>query len=257
MSVEVTIPQLPDRLDLWQQTLNWQPTAQQQQQFQQLYGSILTGNRQLNLTRLTEPIDFWEKHLWDSLRGIAPLLPTRDDTALKVIDIGTGAGFPGLPIAIVCPQWRMTLLDSTRKKVAFLDGLQQELGLRQVRPRCDRVEALGRSQRNTYDLALLRAVASAVACAEYALPLLKVGGEAILYRGQWTDAEATALATALPLLGGQLESIDAFETPISHSVRHCLHLRKIAPTPASFPRAIGLAVQKPLAIEPRSEAVEE
>jgi 16S rRNA (guanine527-N7)-methyltransferase len=188
MSVEAPIPQLPDRLDLWQQTLNWQPTAHQQQQFQQLYGCILIGNRQLNLTRLTEPIDFWEKHLWDSLRGIVPLLPTRDDTALKVIDIGTGAGFPGLPIAIVCSQWRVTLLDSTHKKVAFLDSLRQELRLRQVRTRCDRVETLGRSQRDTYDLALLRAVASAVACAEYALPLLKVGGEAILYRGQWTAA---------------------------------------------------------------------
>jgi len=256
MSVEAPIPQLPDRLDLWQQTLNWQPTAHQQQQFQQLYGCILIGNRQLNLTRLTEPIDFWEKHLWDSLRGIVPLLPTRDDTALKVIDIGTGAGFPGLPIAIVCSQWRVTLLDSTHKKVAFLDSLRQELRLRQVRTCCDRVETLGRSQRDTYDLALLRAVASAVACAEYALPLLKVGGEAILYRGQWTAAEATALAAALPLLGGQLESIDAFETPISLSVRHCLHLRKIAPTPAIFPRAIGLAVQKPLAIEPSSAAVE-
>ncbi|MBD2088750.1 16S rRNA (guanine(527)-N(7))-methyltransferase RsmG [Microcoleus sp. FACHB-1515] len=238
------VESLPDLLDVWQESINWQPDAAMLQQFQQLYAEILAGNRQLNLTRVTEPIDFWEKHLWDSLRGIAPF---RNQNDLQVIDIGTGAGFPGLPIAIACPSWQVTLLDSTRKKVTFLETLARSLNLPQVKTRCDRVETVGRLWRDRFDLATIRAVAAAVACAEYALPLLKVGGTAILYRGQWTAEEADAIEKALPLLGGKLESIEMFETPLTYSIRHCLYLRKVAPTPKDFPRAIGLAVQKPLA----------
>lgn len=235
--------QLPDLLDAWQ-SIDWQPDAHTLNLFQQLYTEVLAGNRQLNLTRVTEPTDFWEKHLWDSLRGVVPF---RDQTDLQIIDIGSGAGFPGLPIAIAHPTWQVTLLDSTRKKVAFLETLARSLNLPQVQTRCDRVETVGRLWRDRFDLATVRAVAAAVACAEYALPLLKVGGTAILYRGQWTLEEAEAIETALPLLGGELESIEMFETPITYSIRHCLYLRKVAPTPNDFPRAIGLAVQKPLA----------
>jgi hypothetical protein len=96
---------LPALLDLWQETLHWQPSSLQQSQFQSLYQQILQGNRQFNLTRITEPEEFWEKHLWDSLRGIASLPLTPEPDALKVLDIGTGAGFPGLPIAIAQPSW--------------------------------------------------------------------------------------------------------------------------------------------------------
>lgn len=236
--------QLPDLLDVWQDSIDWQPDSATLSQFQQLYAEVLVGNRQLNLTRVTEPIDFWEKHLWDSLRGIVPF---RHQTDLQAIDIGSGAGFPGLPIAIACPTWQVTLLDSTGKKITFLETLARSLNLLQVETRCDRVETVGRLWRDRFDLATIRAVAAAVVCAEYALPLLKVGGTAILYRGQWTAAEADAIETALPLLGGELESIEMFETPITYSIRHCLYLKKVAPTPNSFPRAIGLAVQKPLA----------
>ena len=120
---------LPQMNELWQKTLNWQPDESQQQQFQRLYELIVEGNRSLNLTRITEPIEFWEKHLWDSLRGIVRLLPANNsagenpklpaESVQKVIDIGTGAGFPGLPIAIALPQLSVTLLDSTRKKLFF------------------------------------------------------------------------------------------------------------------------------------------
>ena len=120
---------LPQMNELWQKTLNWQPDESQQQQFQRLYELIVEGNRSLNLTRITEPKEFWEKHLWDSLRGIVRLLPANNsagenpklpaESVQKVIDIGTGAGFPGLPIAIALPQLSVTLLDSTRKKLFF------------------------------------------------------------------------------------------------------------------------------------------
>jgi 16S rRNA (guanine527-N7)-methyltransferase len=228
---------LPLMVDIWQQTLNWQPDEKQQQQFQQLYSSIVAGNRQLNLTRITEPKDFWEKHLWDSLRGIAPFLgnplPITNDqlpiTNPQVIDIGTGAGFPGVPCAIAHPHWQVTLLDSTRKKIAFLDTLLAQIGLPNAKTLLGRSEQINQKSqhRKTYDLALIRAVGAASLCAEYALPFLKVGGLAILYRGHWTDEEAADLQPVIQRLSSKLESIEPFTTPLSQSVRHCLYLRKL------------------------------
>ncbi|OUL27202.1 16S rRNA (guanine(527)-N(7))-methyltransferase RsmG [Nostoc sp. RF31YmG] len=241
---------LPEMAEIWQETLNWQPTAQQQLQFQQLYELILEGNRQLNLTRITEPQEFWEKHLWDSLRGIAPqqqFISSLQEGA-SVIDIGTGAGFPGIPVAIAVPNCTITLLDSTRKKITFLEKILTELALDNTKTLVGRVEEIAQQHhhRQSYDVTLIRAVGTASACAEYALPLLKQGGLAVIYRGNWTQEEATALDNAVNQLGGVIEAIAQFTTPLSKSVRHCLYLRKIATTPANFPRAVGVPTQKPL-----------
>jgi 16S rRNA (guanine527-N7)-methyltransferase len=253
--------ELPMLLETWQTTLGWVPSDRQQQQFQQLYQAILTANRHLNLTRITEPNEFWEKHLWDSLRGILPWLgtgpmgiaePIVPHAGLRLLDIGTGAGFPGIPIAIACPHWHMTLLDSTRKKIHFVQTTLTDLGLPQVNTLVERVETLGQfgtgSQRETYDIVTIRAVAAAAVCAEYALPLVKVGGVAILYRGQWSPEEADGLATAAAQLGGCVEATEVFTTPLSDSSRVCLYLRKIEPTPVEFPRPIGIPTQSPLSV---------
>lgn len=268
---------LPDMELVWQQTLDWQPNDQQQLQFQRLYQLILEGNRQLNLTRITEPTEFWEKHLWDSLRGVAPLLKSegkrqraevgsvRDGeigsigaippsphpphpSSLKAIDVGTGAGFPGLAIAIARPGWTVTLLDATRKKITFLETLLTDLSLQNTTTLIDRAERVGQDPcyRETYDIALVRAVGAASVCAEYALPLLKVEGLAVLYRGQWTDKDTLALQLVAEKLGGTIESIEKFTTPISQSTRHCLYLRKVVSTPIEFPRLVGLPTQQPL-----------
>jgi len=246
------LPSLPEMADIWQQTLNWQPLVQQQAQFQHFYELILEGNSQLNLTRITEPLEFWEKHLWDSLRGIAPLW--RDGgvgeelSSPTFIDIGTGAGFPGIPIAITVPNCYVTLLDATRKKMTFLEKIRAALDLTNVKTLTGRSEEIGQQlqHRQTYDFALVRAVGTASVCAEYALPLLKQGGLAVIYRGNWTEDETTSVENAVNQLGGVIESIEKFTTPLSHSIRHCLYLRKIATTPAQFPRAIGMPTQKPL-----------
>ncbi|MBD3885448.1 16S rRNA (guanine(527)-N(7))-methyltransferase RsmG [Phormidium tenue FACHB-886] len=259
---------LPQPLDCWQQTLHWQPSPVQQQQFQRLYTQVLQGNRQLNLTRITQPEEFWEKHLWDSLSGIKPWLGEGNEQEVesasasasammpahsvpsdcKAIDIGTGAGFPGIPIAIVQPAWTVTLLDSTRKKMAFVEGLLAELGLQNCRTVSDRVEQVAHQpqHRQAYDLVTLRAVASAAACAEYALPLLKVGGIAVLYRGQWAEEEAIGLQAALALLGGRVLAVEAFRTPLSSGERHCLYIQKEKLTAPEFPRAIGVVTRVPL-----------
>lgn len=238
---------LPTMLELWQQTLNWQPTTLQQCQFQQLYELILAGNRQLNLTRIAEPLEFWEKHLWDSLRGIGLLLQS-PETKQQAIDIGTGAGFPGIPVAIALSHSSMTLLDSTRKKMAFLQTLIAQIGIQNAITVTNRAEVLGQQfqHRQSYDIALVRAVGPVSVCAEYALPFLKIGGLAVLYRGHWTGSEAETLKSAVEQLGGIVESIEEFTTPISHSMRHCLYLRKVTDTPDVFPRPVGVPAHQPL-----------
>jgi 16S rRNA (guanine527-N7)-methyltransferase len=241
---------LPEMAEIWQQTLNWQPTAQQQMQFHRLYELILEGNRQLNLTRITDPQEFWEKHLWDSLRGIAPqgqFIPSLPE-GVSVIDIGTGAGFPGIPVAITAPNCTITLMDSTRKKITFIETILTELALNNAKTLVARAEEIGQQpqHRQAYDIALIRAVSTASVCAEYTLPLLKRGGLAVIYRGNWTEDETIGLENAVNQLGGIIEAIEKFTTPLSDSIRHCLYLRKVANTPANFPRAVGIPTQKSL-----------
>lgn len=240
---EMTPAVLLEMTSMWRETLSWMPDAGQQMQFERLYQLIVEGNRQFNLTRITEPDDFWEKHLWDSLRGVMPVLGV--NSSFKVIDIGTGAGFPGVPVAIAKPDWHLTLLDSTRKKIAFLNTLLGELNLENAIALTGRAEEIGKQfqHRRAYDLALIRAVAPAPICAEYTLPLLKIDGKAVLYRGHWTDEEASALNVAAEKLGGEIESVEEFTTPVSQSVRHCVYLRKVTATPASSPRLAGVPTQ--------------
>lgn len=234
--------------EIWEKTLSWQPNNQQQQQFQELYQQILLGNRQLNLTRITSPTDFWEKHLWDSLTGMIRLAAIDPKKSLQVIDIGTGGGFPGLPMAIAFPQWTITLLDSTHKKIAFLDSLLTQLSTHNVKTLVGRAEAIGQTvnHRENYDLALIRAVGKASVCAEYAVPLVKNCGLVILYRGHWSQDDTSDLEVVAEQLGSKIEAIEALQTPISHSIRHCIYLRKYSSTPAKFPRLVGVPNQKPL-----------
>ena len=251
-------------VDIWEETLNWKPSAQQQIQFQRLYELIIEGNRQLNLTRITEPEDFWEKHLWDSLRGIKFLISQEIETKdgkeeidnkknkknnnNKIIDLGTGAGFPGIPAGIAVNNCTINLVDSTNKKINFIDSILPKLNLNNVRATTCRAEEIGRDSkhRETYDIAFIRAVASASACAEYALPLLKKGGLAVIYRGSWTEEENINMEKAVQKLGAIIESIEQFNTPLSKGDRHCLYLRKVNTTPPKFPRLVGVPARNPL-----------
>jgi 16S rRNA (guanine527-N7)-methyltransferase len=241
---------LPEMPEIWQQTLNCQPSQQEQKQFQRLYELILAGNQQLNLTRITETQEFWEKHIWDSLRGVAPqqkFIPALT-TGCKVIDIGTGAGFPGIPIAIIAPNSQVTLLDSTRKKITFIEKIISEIPVNNAKTLLARVEEIGQQpqHRQHYDLVLIRAVGTVSVCVEYTLPLVKKGGLAVIYRGNWTEEENNNLENATKQLGGKVELIEEFTTPLSNSMRHCLYLRKVEHTPIHFPRPVGIATQKPL-----------
>lgn len=251
MDIEpLSIANLPKMAEIWQKTLNWQPTNLQENQFQQLYQLIIAVNRQINLTRITEPEEFWEKHLWDSLRGIAPkqIFIPGIDKGKRIIDIGTGAGFPGLPIALIFPNSQVTLLDSTGKKINFIETVLSALALNNAKTLLGRAEEIGQQyeHRQNYDVAVIRAVGNVSVCAEYSLPLVRKGGLAIIYRGTWSEAENESLETAVEQLGGVVELIEEFATPLSNSMRHCLYLRKVTNTPISFPRGVGIPSQKPI-----------
>ena len=249
---------LPAMLDIWQKTLSWQPSDRQFQLFGQLYEAILEGNQKQNLTRITEPEEFWEKHIWDSLLGIAPFLiadfsamalPKKSLTTVSnVIDIGTGAGFPGLPIAIANPDWSITMVDSTQKKVAFVINTIAQLRLQKAIAIATRAEVLGRNQshREQYDLALIRAVAQPAVCAEYILPFVRVGGFGVLYRGHWQEDDTIALESALQQLGSEITAIEQTITPLSASIRNCIYLYKHSATLDRFPRQVGVPNQQPL-----------
>ena len=253
--------------NIWQKTLRWQPSDRKIEQFDRLYKVILEGNQKQNLTRIIDPQEFWEKHLWDSLVGIAPFFipdstiaelqaKTKLTSALKVIDIGTGAGFPGLPIAIATapaklsanPDWSITMVDSTRKKINFIIKAIAKLQLTNAEAIVSRAEALGRqpAYREQYDLALIRAVGQASVCAEYILPFVRVGGFAVLYRGHWRESDTIDLKSAVEQLGSEVTCIEQTVTPLSDSIRNCIYLYKHSPTPQKFPREVGIPNQQPL-----------
>lgn len=243
LEVSPSIPSLPPSLEIWQQTMNWQPTPSQFNQFQLLYGLILAGNCHMNLTRITEPTEFWEKHLWDSIRPLAfclsssrlsdfPLKPWPADQPLRGLDIGTGGGFPGLPVALglqpVYPQLQLTLLDSTQKKILFLEEAIATLNLPYVKAQVGRAEEIYHQPdyNQQYDFCLIRAVAKAEVCLQYAFPFLKSGGLAILYRGRWSHEEEKILKQTLRSFKGKLTGIDDFVTPLSQATRHCVYVHK-------------------------------
>jgi 16S rRNA (guanine527-N7)-methyltransferase len=235
--------------DLWQ-ALGWQPNALQLEQLQQLQVELRQWNSRLNLTRLVEGADFWIAQVFDSLWPLLPRLQGgQAEAPLRCIDVGTGGGFPGLAAAIALPQARLTLVDSVGRKTQAVQAMAQALGLGdRVELRCERAELTGRARscRGHYDLALARAVAAAPVVAEYLVPLLAEGGEALLYRGQWNEADQAALRQAAALLRARISRHDSCELPAGRGQRTVLGLRPTGTCPAAYPRAVGLPAKLPL-----------
>lgn len=221
---------IPNAAEIWQTTLAWQPNPQQQEKFALFYHAMLTANSQVNLTRITDAKDFWEKHLWDALSGIQPWLGDLSrDPGAKVVDIGSGAGVPGVPVAIARPDWQITLLEARRKKVSFLESLPALLGLDNLKAVWGRAEDY--QPQASFDLALMRAVGSIQQCLSFALPLVKPGGRVILYRGQLQESDQQDLEQELQHWQATLEQVQAWQTPLTASIRHCLLIRSHAPHP--------------------------
>lgn len=200
-------------------------------------------NKNINLTAITDPVDVAEKHFLDALTVAEDI---KDKTGCKMIDIGSGAGIPGLPIKIYRPDIDLVLLESVHKKVAFIDQVVQHLKLTDTRAVWDRAESYAKNHRECFDVAISRAVADMTVLVEYALPLVRVGGVFIAYKSVNYAQELTRAAYALKILGGRVADIKTLQLPISGETRVLIKVNKIAPTPSRYPRRVGLASKKPL-----------
>jgi 16S rRNA (guanine527-N7)-methyltransferase len=218
----------------------------QQQAFDQYQHQLIAWNEKINLTRIVEPEEIAVKHFLDSL-SIYPLL-SGFPPKFSLIDVGTGAGFPGLPLKIVLPDIHLALLESTRKKTTFLQHIVDTLNLANVSVVTARAEEAGKqpAHRQQYDVAVARAVAALPVLAEYTLPLVKVGGTVIVQKGQNPTEEVKSAANALGILGGKIDQVLPVDVPGLDAERHLIVIRKHKPTPKQYPRRPGLPAKKPI-----------
>ncbi|MBI5959205.1 MAG: 16S rRNA (guanine(527)-N(7))-methyltransferase RsmG [Chloroflexi bacterium] len=206
---------------------------------------LLAWNQDINLTAITDPQSIEMRHFLDSLSVImaGPLLPGQ-----RVIDVGTGAGFPGLPLRLIYPQIELTLLEATAKKTRFLDHMTTLLGLNNVRILTARAEEAGQidAHREKFDVVLARAVAQMPVLSEYLLPLCKVGGRCVALKGETAAAEVQRAENALRILGGRLEKIIPVELPQVAETHYLVIIQKTAATPPLYPRRAGMPTKRPL-----------
>ncbi len=218
----------------------------QHAQLERYLALLLTWNERINLTAITEPHEIYVKHFLDALTLI-PFIEARLSPQ-RLIDVGSGAGFPGVPIAIARPAWRVVLLEATRKKVRFLEALATELGLRNVEVHWGRAEdaAHDPAHRERYDVAVARALAPLPVLLELCLPFVRPGGYLLAPKGADPHPEVEAAARALKMLGGCLEEIAPVRVPLLDERRTLVIVRKEHPTPPSFPRPPGRPAKRPL-----------
>lgn len=210
------------------------------------YHALLTeANKSMNLTRVSDDID--EAIARNYLDSVTPLIYGMPEGAKTLADVGAGAGFPGIPLAIMLPEIRITLIDALDKRVKFLNDVIAKLGLNAVAVHA-RAEEAGKKPelRESFDVATSRAVAAMNILCEYSLPLVKVGGTMIAYKGPTWQEEAEQAANALEKLGGTVK--EARPAPIpGRDWNHVLvYIEKTAPTPAQYPRRSGMPEKKPL-----------
>ena len=203
---------------------------------------VLERNQVMNLTAITDDADFARLHLLDS----ASLTRVADFDGKRVVDVGTGAGFPGVPLRILREGVRMTLLDSTGKRVDFLKETCETLGLTGVDCVHARAEEFASAQRESHDLATSRAVANLSVLCELCLPLVKVGGQFLAMKSVDSDAELESAAHAVEALGGRLNRVEDYTVPTSDIRHRVIVIDKIKPTPRQYPRAFGQIKRKPL-----------
>jgi 16S rRNA (guanine527-N7)-methyltransferase len=220
-------------------------TAGQLAAFRKYESELLDWNARFNLTAIDHPEKIRSKHFLDSL---SCLLAMRETAKERVVDIGTGAGFPGIPLKISCPRMRLTLVESVGKKAAFCQHIAELLNLNEVDVVLGRAEALGilPEHRESYDWALGRAVASMPVLMEYLLPLVRVGGRALAMKGENAPAEAQAAQGAMRLLGGNLKQLVPVTLPGVEEQRYLVIVEKLAATPERYPRRVGVPAKRPL-----------
>lgn len=221
----------------------------QLQQFNKYYEMLIKKNKVMNLTAITEKEDVIIKHFVDSI-AVIPYL--KDKNILKddssIIDIGTGAGFPGLPLKIMLPDIKFTLLDSLNKRVGFLNEVISELGLSNINAIHGRAEdiAFEKKYREMNDICVSRAVANLSTLSEYCLPFVKKGGFFISYKAGDSEEEINNSKNAIKLLGGKINKVEEFILPESDASRVFVFIKKENITEKKYPRKAGIPSKKPL-----------
>lgn len=220
----------------------------QMKQFAEYYDLLVATNEHVNLTRITEKREVYLKHFFDSISGAfaEPKLMTEQ---LTLCDIGAGAGFPSIPLKIVFPQLKITIVDSLNKRITFLQELVTKLDLTDVTLVHDRAETFsgkGSTHREQYDVVTARAVARLAVLSELCLPAAKVGGEFIAYKASAAPTEIQQGGAAIKKLGGQIRKTVKLELPEMDEERNIVLIDKVAATPKKFPRRPGLPNKKPI-----------
>jgi len=218
-------------------------TDEQVEQFWNYMNLLLEWNEKINLTTITDIDEIILKHFIDSMTVLKYI-----NKGEKIIDVGTGAGFPGIPIAIMMPDVEVTLLDSLNKRILFLNEVIEKLNLKNVKTVHGRAEDFGQNKlyREKYDKSISRAVANLTTLSEYLIPFIKVGGEAICMKGSDIDEEKENAMYAVKELGGKIISTEKFSLPDSDILRSIIIISKQKETPKRYPRKAGTPSKEPL-----------
>mgnify|MGYP002513060727 CR=1 FL=1 len=218
-------------------------SEKQVEQFVCYYDMLVDRNRVVNLTAIVEFDDVIVKHFLDSLM----LSQVESCPKGKLIDVGTGAGFPGIPLKIVYPDLEVMLLDSLNKRVRFLDDVIGELGLEKIRAVHGRAEDLARGEyREGFEFCVSRAVAGLASLAEYCIPFVKLGGRFVAYKSGKVKEELEMGGKAVEVLGGRVVGVREFVIPGTDIFRSLLLVEKVGRTPLRYPRKAGVPVKEPI-----------
>ena len=216
-------------------------SEEQETQFFSYYKYLIQENEKFNLTSITEETEVIYKHFLDSV------LPAKEiPINAKVIDVGTGAGFPGIPLKILRPDIELTLLDSLQKRVNFLNDVVNLLGLDKCTCVHARAEDYCQQYREKFDVSLSRAVAQILTLSEYLLPFVKIGGKVVMYKSQKLEEELELGKNAIKTLGGKIEKVFTIEVNEIDAIRNFVIIKKVAPTNKKYPRGKNLPKTKPL-----------
>lgn len=220
-------------------------TSRQQEQFVHFYELLVEWNKVMNLTGITEYEEVNEKHFVDSLSLVQAIDINNVET---VIDVGTGAGFPGIPLKITFPHLKIVLLDSLNKRINFLNTVIDALGLTEITTIHGRAEDYAKQTeyREQFDLCVSRAVANLSTLSEYSLPYVKIGGMFIPYKSGEIDDEVQQAKKAIHILGGKLDEVIKFQLPDTEINRSFVKIHKIQNTAKRYPRKAGMPAKEPL-----------
>lgn len=234
-----------DRFERQLIKLNIELTNNMKEQFSRYYDLLIEWNKKINLTAITEFEEVIDKHFLDSV-ALGHYLQM--ENPWSVMDLGTGAGFPGIPLKIIFPQLKVLLADSLNKRVRFLEEVIAELGLKDIRAVHGRAEELARQSeyRESYDLCVSRAVAHLAVLGEYCLPFVKVKGVFVGYKSVGVKEEIVQAEKAFQIMGGRLRRVEEFQLPETEYGRSFVFVDKVRQTPKKYPRKAGIPSKNPL-----------